>query len=213
MPQGLSTWRVETGFSYDFKSQYYSYPLLWDQALSDDWSVTWSPFPLDFRFQMIHENDRVLGIAWNLMGPAYSRSKDFLWKPSVSFYFKEKASSSYALESGLWFQPEIGGLQLNEPISWTVGYWMGALFQFSDRFALGPRFYLFFEKGNPLGAYLSSEKPRVDPSDIRLRFPVGAFASWMIFRQIELALDYRFHGLGYDGYINHQVFLNAIYYW
>lgn len=213
LPQGVTTWRAETAYANDGGQNTFFYPLFWDQASSDDWNLTWSPFPLDIHYQILKDENRVLGSSLNVMGPAYSRQRDFLWKPSLTFYYRTKLSSSSAIETGAGFQLETGRLQLNESVSWVTTFWAGPLFQINESFAVGPRFFLFIERGNPFGPYLNSGKPRVGGNDTNFRFPLGLFSSVWLFRQWELTANYQYFGLGYQSYSSHQVFLDLIYYW
>jgi hypothetical protein len=213
LPEGMTSWRGELGYANDGAPNYFGYPLFWDQASSDDWNITWSPFPLDIHYQILKDEDRVLGTSLNLMGPAYSRQKDFLWKPSLTFYFRNKFSPNSAIESGLGYQLEMGGPQHGEAVSWTTTIWAGPLFQLNENIALGPRLYFFIEKGNPFGPYLNVGKPRVGDADVNLRFPVGVFASAWLSRQWEVISCYQYFGLGYRGYESHQIFLDLVFYW
>lgn len=213
LPEGVTSWRGQIGYANDGSQKAFGYPLFWDQASSDDWNLTWSPFPLDIHYQILRDEDRVLGASLNLMGPAYSRQQDFLWKPSITFYHRKKLTASSALEAGSGFQLEMGRPQYNESASWNFSNWVGLLFQLNENIAIGPRLFLFVEKGNPFGPYLNSNKPRVGVDDVNLRFPLGLFASAWIFRQWELTANYQYFGIGYRGYESHQIFLDLIYYW
>lgn len=219
LPEGLANWKTVWIFASDQENgrdenrRTFFYPFVWEHALTEKWTLVWSPMPLEARYQIRQTKDRTTGISMNLLGFGYSSLKDFVWRPSLDTFERIKLGESTALLANFVIQPEIRP-QAEDRNPWQISLKVGPAIQLSSVFAVVPRFKILVEKGDAGAHYLGSEPPRADDKSIYWRLPMGLETFWKIHRQWEIQTEYVWTRVGYQNqFETHQVLIGSTYYW
>lgn len=189
------------------------YPLIWEQGIADDWTLVWSPFPLDLRYQIHRSEEQVVGAGFSFMGSPRARFSDFVWRPAFTLYQRRALAGGISLEAEALFQPEIHAPREHAPVAWTAGFWTGPLFQLAEGFALSPRVQAYAEADEPGARYLGLRPSGAKGGSV-WRFPLGVWAGWLVARQWEVDGEYVLSVLGYSGgFQSHQASVAVVHFW
>jgi hypothetical protein len=222
LPKGVATWHIPiiTGyFKDDIGSTFLPpipVPLIWEQSLSDDWNLTWAPFPLLLTHQLWNTGWGFGGLGVGF-GFGYGSNTGFRLIPSISFVVRQKITDETAIELTPSFTPEIP-FQSDQEFRWSAGLTAGPLFQLTDTFSLKPAVGLGATHGRT--SYSGSLNPAsndVSPNisaDTTFNLTLWLTGSWSFARQWDLRPMYMYSGIGSStGLQAHMGVLDFVHFW
>lgn len=208
LTKGTALWKVSVTISRDFDI----FPFYWEQGLTDDLTLVWFPVPFEVKYQLQRNRRLRIGAALNILGPLNYRNADFTWSPYLQGNLRFFLSSRLAIAMDPLFAAEVS--RSGNGISSTMALPLGPLFQLTDQLSLQPRIELRLESGNPRDWYLGTLPPHEQSKSFHSRTPIGMSLNWQFLSAWEFEGDYTFLKWGYrNGYHNHQLFLNLLYFW
>ena len=215
LPDDVATWRttvnvnrVDDGSDYTGLSVY---PLLWEQALNDKWTLEYSPLPLGVRYQIAKTNWNIWGVRAGT-GIGYSSLSGTIFQPQISLYHRYKMASSYAWESTVLYSTVFRSNRDRDQWENTI-LSTGPMFQLSDNKVLLPKigFGLF---RNELAGFEDYENFTGD-DDLSFYMPASLNFKWLFDRQWEYTIGYRVNSLFRERnrFAVHTVNSSIIHYW
>jgi len=215
LSSGLNTWKtINTAVFDSTASQSFSgagvFPFNWEQGLTDNLTLIWTPIPLQFRYQFYRNSTSFVGLYFSLLGPTYARGYDFNWSPTLNFAIRRKMSEYLAIEGTIIGEPEINR---NNPLgASTYGVQWATWFQASDNWALAVKPHFLWEMGDPRSRYFGQLPPGRDGAS-RAVFPIYFDIEGMIFARWQVNVEYQLISLpASNQFLSHQ-FLNSIQYY
>lgn len=216
LPQGVSTWKTITPFGFfsdrtgDAFLPPIPVPLFWQQSLSDNWTLNWTPLPLSVSHQLHYSKDSVWGVTFG-SGLGWANSYGFVLAPSLTLYQRQRLGEKVAWET----EPDLSAQYHTKgsPWDWSLGLSTGPRFQLTDTLSLSPKVGIAVERGyhNTLSLADVSITPEITT---QTTFPLSLHGSWSFHRQWDLNAGYTFYRLGYSNdYSAHVGVLSLIHYW
>lgn len=215
LPDKVATWTTVIPFGYyqDNTASLFlppiPVPLFWRSALSDKWTLNWSPLPTGASYQIDQTESRLLGLSFGA-GLGYGSGViGLVISPSATFYYRQNLTPTVALElvPAVDASFRTGGASA----TWSTELGAGPLFQVTPFFALRARGTLRVSNGVSSTVVASTLTP---PLLSRVTFPLSLGALWSIHRQWDLNFGYSFDGIGYaNGYSAHDGTVTVVHYW
>ncbi len=215
LPDKVATWSMIIPFGFYSDSTTAAFlppipvPLFWRVALSDKWTLNWSPLPTSVSYEIDRTADHLVGASLGLGFGYGTGSVGLLISPAASLYYRQKLNRAFALE----VVPRVdasfrtGG----NPATWTAELGVGPLFQLNPLFALRARATLRGGNGLAYALYSSTLNP---PVLARITVPLSIAAVWSVNRQWDLGFGYIFEGIGYqNSYSGHTGVASLVHYW
>jgi hypothetical protein len=220
LPKGVATWHIPTIYQQvrDNHSDSTSFgpiilPFEWETALSDDWTLTWIPVPLQISHQFWNDENSRFGMSFTA-GFSYSSNTGFRLAPTVEASYRLKLNPTLALEFKPYFTPDMP-FQTGEVFRYSYGLSVGPLFQLTPVFALEPNFSFDVHRGSvsisdssdPFSGFNLEEETIAS-------FGVGLSATWSIGRQWDFRPSFNYRGLASkNGYRGEFAVAEFVYYW
>ncbi len=220
LPKGMASWETLIGYEHerypddDFYHSSLLYPLVWNQALSDTWQLTWMPLPLGVRHQIHRDETGYWGATLGL-GGGYSSIGGWMVQPSPSIERRMVLGPDFALDTSLYGTFRIpfrdNGYWSSD---WLLGVSFRPVFQLSNRFSIGPAVSVVSERQSIVTLDFTDIDPIRESVSRKVRFPMGVHSSWRISRRWEMVASYSLARLGYPrGYTRHTTQASFHYYW
>ncbi|MBL7715671.1 MAG: hypothetical protein JNL01_09405 [Bdellovibrionales bacterium] len=218
LPEGVTTWQFINGFSLKNPTNFFVYPLLWEKGITDDFSVTFMPLPLEARYRVFRSRDgaaewEILG---SFLGQIVSRNKNFDWRPTFRSRSRYRLTPKFGLESELLALLEVTRDPIGNPGS-TFGYKVQGNYQFSPHFMLGVGIWVARENGTTRAQYVGAiplQNEGIASESMRVRFPIQINGQWSIAPQWDLKMESQVFRLGYDADYKHaNLFVSVLHYW
>jgi len=216
LPERLMSWKtLFTGTtdrtdSKGYSPQYQYLPFNWEQGLTDNLTLIWTPLPYQVRWQVYRTPESFFGLYGNLIGRTWSRTDDFNWSPIVSGTYRRKLVEWFAFEGTLTIEPDV---RRAATPSWTIGPEFGALFQVADPLMVGAHIAFLGEWSDPRARYLGT-LPVNRFMEWRLLTPVTAEIHWNIIQRLQLEAQYQYlQSPVAGGYYSHNLYLGTTLFW
>lgn len=217
LPKGLATWttRIPVGQATDATgSQFYApipNPLNWQTALSDDWTLNFTPLPISVSHQFSYSAQQVWGAT---LGSSfgYATSLGLIVAPELHLYQRTKLGDKLALETSPSFYAQY--LSKNQDFNWSAGLTSGPLFQLTETFALSPKVGLFVENGfdYTIGSFSTATISPAQTTNVLV--PLSLTAAWSFHRQWDLNASYTLHRIGHPrDYTSHYATIRFVHFW
>lgn len=213
LPSGLATWSTIVPVAFVQSTGGSAFlppipvPLFWKTALSDSWTLNFSPLPTSASYQISSSAKRLLGTTFGSSFGYASGTSGVSIEPAASFFWRERLSPVFALE----FVPSASASFYTGGRSsfWNFALAVRPLYQITPLFAAR----LNISLGYAYGAAFSTDTVSA-PAFERLTLPIGASTVWSVGRQWDLNFSYTYDGIGYGGtYSAHVGRVEAKHYW
>lgn len=227
LPKGINSWETiiyyeqyEDQENHD-ENNFFPYPLIWRQPITDNLNLVWSPLPLSLEYQLINTEKHTAGVS-GAFGLGYASTKvtstssdssteessteDWYLDVVASGYYKYKFSDSVAIESGLVLKDGFG---YDEKELWEVDFYSGPLFQVRDNLAIAPRIHLAVDRVGDQYDFFDSER-EFKQEDTRWTYPIGLWIGWSLHKQLDLNIEYTYKALGYSNDFEGHFFTASI---
>jgi len=205
LPKGIANW--QTYFVFTVQKENYFDPILgtkvplnnnssalnpvqWNQALSDDWQLTWTPLPLLISHQFLKNKQGYWGASFGL-GAAYTSNVGLGILPIVTIKKRQMISPDFALDFSFLSHFRFDFYSPNSDSNVNqLGLSVSPVFQITNEFAVSPFFTVAYENQGTIDidpfAY-----DFLDPSTkLQLCFPLGVQTKYLLMRQWELSFQY-----------------------
>lgn len=217
LPKGLVAWKVlgsaefDRASGYDPVSRSFFSPAVWEQGVTDTFTLVWSPFPTDARFSLGKWGPWDWALEAFLMGRDFSKYKYFVWKPGLSLVGRIPWER-LAFQVDLSFDPELGHAT-TASLVFFAGVTPTIWWQIHSQVALSFFITLGVEQGSARARFLSDYQLLSD-SALALRAPLGTALRWRFLPVWEIEARYRWFSLGYSsGYQSHELLAGVVHYW
>lgn len=215
LPLNTGAWKPIFGFAPAKDSSSVVSPLQWENGYAERLTVVWIPLPLQIRYLWISDDHSWLTSEFALFGTNYSRSRDYNWRPSLSFDWKKSLSSSMSYALGFLFQAEVKR-GANESWARTLALTLGWQFQALSWLAIEPGLSVWNEVGEVRTFYLGevpSSLSGPEAQNTHWRFPLSLALTARFSAVSELRVEARYYRLGYEeSYTEVPIFLTLAYY-
>lgn len=216
LPKGTNLWKT-TIYYANYKDQdngsedfFLPYPFIWNQPITDNFNLIWSPLPLSFQYQFVNTEKHTAGVSGGT-GIGYSSDDGLFVNPLISGYYKIRLGDSIAIENYLTAEKMFG--DDDDDDSWRVEYRTGPLFQILDRVAISPRLHLAVDNSNGRAFNFDSDHT-FEENDTQYAFPVSLWIGWSLHKQLELNFDYTYRAFGYSNdFIGHEFTVSIDHLW
>lgn len=197
LPSGVASWHIPmiTGVVRDSDESVFippiPVPLIWDSALSDDWTLHWYPLPLGVSHQFQNSEQSRTGFTL-LNSFSYSSTRGLRLIPNIAFGYRLKFSGDTALDVTPAVTLDIP-FENGESFRWSGGLSVGPLFQLSDTFSLKPSANFAIARGWTYEISTDLDQLEIrDTTSFNLGFGLGSV--WSFARQWDLRPGYSFSG-------------------
>lgn len=215
LPKGINSWTTNIHYAHykdqydDGDSQFFANPLIWNQPITDNLNLIWSPLPLSLQYQLIHTEKCTVGV-FGAMGIGYSSTEGLLLNPFISAYYKIKLSDSIAIENRLAVENEFGDA---DDDAWEVDFQSGPLFQIRDNLAISPRLHLAID--NIDGPDYSFDRDdKFEQKETQYALPISLWIGWSLNKQFDLNFEYTYKELGYSNdFEGHEFTASIVHRW
>ncbi len=216
LPKDVSAWRFIYAQSLDRERNNYVYPLYWEHGITERLTLVWMPLPFEFHYLLQKDERQSFTLGASLLGSAYARDKDFVWRPSLQVGWKRRLADRLAFEGELFGQSEVKRSTKNT-LAWDFALRGGLQYQPFRRLAIGASLLVLEEYGETLARYLGEVPPgnRGEESQSwRLRYPVEIDLTLTLHRQWEIQGNLQIFRFGYPaGYTGLPLYLSLVHYW
>lgn len=199
LPDDVATWTtsVSTSLVDDGEQQLEltAMPLTWQQALSDKWTLEYSPLPLAARYQIANTATNVWGIRFG-SGIGYSSFSGVILQPVLGAYHRYKFGNSYAWESTVSYSRVFSSKEDRDELEDALIY-TGPMFQLDNNKVLLPKVGLGVIK-NDLAEY-SDYRDYSGDDDLSFYMPISLKFKWLRHKQWEYSLGYSLNSLVLEG--------------
>ncbi len=215
LPKGVATWNIPaiTSYSRDTGGNItfippIPIPLIWQEALSDDWQLTWAPLPLAISHQFTYDDTGFWGAGLGLSDVGYGSIEGWFLNPTLTTQYRRKLTDSFALDTQLVFSPEIqfsGG-----PFTWGATVQVAAFFQLSPTVALsaGPGVSVGNTAPDLSGTFVGY------PGTTAVTVPLTANFYWSFHRQWDFNVGYSLDRIGEPGNaFQHEALIEFVHFW
>lgn len=197
---------------------YFLYPILWEKGVSDRFTVTFMPLPLEARYRLMKSDDG--SIEWDVLGSflgqIVSRNKNFDWRPTFRSRFRKRLAPQWSVEAEALVLMEITRDPIGNPGS-TLGLKLQANWQVAPFIQLGAGIWGQRENGTTRALYvgpLPRQNEGIASETARTRFPIQLNGQWSVAPQWDLRLESQVFSFGYDAdYSSANLFVSLLHYW
>lgn len=195
LPDDVATWTTFVSASQvdDGEGQVGAsvYPFFWEQALSDKWTLEYSPLPLAVRYQIANTERNLWGLRFG-SGIGYSSFSGVMLQPQVGVYHRYKMGGSYAWETTVAYTRVFS--DKNDRDEQENGrLTTGPMVQIDDTKVLLPKIGLGMSR-NDLAQY-SEYRDYTGDDDFMFYAPASLSFRWLFHRQWEYSMGYAVNSL------------------
>jgi hypothetical protein len=217
LPKDVASWETLFGSFHEKDGMWNNhtnliYPLIWNQSLSDTWQLTWMPLPLIVSHEITRDETGYWGASLGTGASHSSYSGLTLW-PTALVKRRQIISPDFALDAtvtGNFRVPFRSG-----DFRWTGDLTAAPLFQVRSNVALGPTLSVRLEEEVLVAVDVTDDDWRVTTNRTRkVRYPIGAYAQWLMSKQWELSFSHTYYRLGYDSdFTRRDYLLTLTHFW
>lgn len=216
LPKGINSWNTIISYTHyedqdnDSESNLFPYPFIWNQPITDNLSLTWSPLPFTLQYQLINTEKYTAGISGGVSGLTYSSLDGWSVYTSISGYYKLKFNDSTAIENGLTIMNEFGD---DDNDLWGAYFYTGPLFQVKDNLAIAPRFHLAVDRVDGRN-YFFYDDEEFEQKETQCAFPLSLWIGWSLHKRLDLSIEYTYKALGYSNdFEGHEFAASIVHLW
>lgn len=234
LPKGLASWQTISYLQLQKSSvgsdhTFFIDPLFWNQSLSDDWQLTWMPFPLIIRHQFSKDEQGYWGgmlflSFYSTISTNYSTSGTsivssgtttrFTLTPAIDIKRRQIINSDFAMDLGFFARFNI---HLYDPAPSNFlgqfGFNLSPLFQISNTFEIAPTLNPTFRKFSNF-LYDFNAATSFETSNYQFYLPIGFQTQYLLAKQWELRFEYELDKVGHSGdYTAHHFAFTTTHYW
>ncbi len=195
LPDGVATWKTSVSAQQidDGRGEVTvsAYPLIWEQALSDKWTLEYSPIPLSARYQISKTENNIWGLRFG-SGLGYSSFSGVILQPQLGFYHRARLANSLAWESTVNYS-RVFSSEKNRDEYENARLTTGPMFQLDNNKVISPKIGLGAIR-NELARFSDYENYQGD-DDFSFTLPASVNFQWLFHRQWEYSLGYSVNSL------------------
>jgi hypothetical protein len=217
LPKDVASWQTLFGSFHEREGNWSDnttliFPLIWNQSLSDTWQLTWMPLPLMVSHEITRDETGYWGASLGT-GVGYGSYSGLTLWPSALVKRRQIFSPDFALDASL-----VGNFRLpsrHDDFRWAGGVSVAPLFQVRSNIALGPTLAARLEEDVLTVVDITDGDWTFTSTRTRkMRYPIGAYAHWLMSKQWEVTFSHTYYGLGYDaGFTRRDYLLTLTHFW
>lgn len=217
LPKGINYWKTTIYYGhwkdneYDGKDYFVPNPFYWNQPITDNLNLIWSPLPFALQYQFVNTQKHTFGTSAGISELGYASDGDWSFDLFISGDYKYKLSDSTAIINKLTFEESFG---FDDYESWGVDFQCGPLFQIRDNLAVTPFFHLSVDRADNWYYSLDDEDEKNRQEETKWSFPISLGIDWSLNQQLDLNVTYTYSALGYSNdYVGHHFTTSIVHFW
>ncbi len=195
LPEGVASWKTSVSARQidDGRGEVVvsAYPLIWEQALSDKWTLEYSPIPLSARYQISKTENNIWGLRFGT-GLGYSSLYGVILQPQLGLYHRARLTDSWAWESTVNYS-RVFSSEKNRDEYESARVSTGPMLQVDKTKVILPKIGLAGVR-NDLSRFADYENFEGD-DDFSFTLPASINFQWLFHRQWEYSLGYSVNSL------------------
>jgi|GEM_PF-4487469 len=198
LPVGVATWTTAVGADLvnDERgtSSFGLNPLIFEQALTENLTLEYSPIPLGLRYQISNSEQNLWGASLRT-GIGYSSFSGVILEPTLGFYHRFRPGGSFAWESSVAYSREFSARSREAESAFLF---TGPMLQISEKMVLTPTVGLGVARNELAEFDEYDEGALLDVDEFAFSVPASMGLRWLFHRQWEYGAFYGLNSVFLD---------------